>query len=91
MRKESFKNWQGGTQQAETFKEQVQKYKQQIREVERYTRFVLHPGKRSSFLNKWDLVTAAALLYTMLITPFEGMRAEAQTPGFAMLHRSDPA
>ena len=49
----------------------MQAYKQQIRELERYTRFVIHPAKRNALLNWWDMVTATALLYTMVVTPFE--------------------
>ena len=45
MRQQDFKNWHG-EDAAVSFQEQVAAYKQQIRHVERYTRFVLHPGKR---------------------------------------------
>ena len=56
--------------EAHTFRQQVESFRKQIRQHERWARFVLHPGQ-SNFLNRWDAVTAAALLYTLTLTPFE--------------------
>ena len=60
-----------GNEGAERFAQEVAAHKLQIRKIERFTKFVLHPGKRNSCLQWWDLVTAAALLYTIIFTPFE--------------------
>lgn len=63
---------------AHKFKSEVQAYRVQIRHFERYTRCVLNPSKHTSFLNKWDFITMAALLYTMTLTPFEAAFLPAQ-------------
>ena len=42
----------------------------QLRVLSSHKRFVLHPAT-NSFLHVWDLISAAALIYTATVTPFE--------------------
>ena len=66
-----------GEQGAKEFTETVASLREQIKHQARFERLVLHPGKNSKMLNRWDFVTGTALVYTAIITPFEAAFLQA--------------
>ena len=54
--------------------EQTARYREYINATVKYRRYVLHPNKTSGYsalLPTWDIVAAVALVYTVIISPFE--------------------